>query len=160
MSDINVLIPYNFSVHDRMAFDFIIKMLAGRDDVHISIFNSYPPTPKIDFKANPELKGMKDGFLRISEELKRKEDGLNTARDYLINGGFKDEQVNIIFKEKQMKIDDEILNVIKEGNFNTVVLTPTPGKVKKLFARSVRDKVLSSAKNVTVCIPLDCLPHT
>jgi hypothetical protein len=160
MSEIKVLIPYNFSVHDRMAFDFIIKMLAGREDVHISIFNSYPPTPKIDFEANPELKGMKDGFLRISEELQRKEEGLNTARDYLINNGFKGDQINIIFKEKQLKIDDEIVSVIKDGEFNIVVLTPTPGKVKKLFARSVREKVLSSVKNVTVCIPLDCLPHT
>jgi hypothetical protein len=157
MSEIKVLIPYNFSVHDRMAFDFIIRMLAGRDDVYISIFNTYPPVPKIDFKANPELKGMKNGFSRISEELKRKEEGLNAAKEYLIKGGFKDKQVNIIFKEKQMKIDDEIVHTIKEGEFNIVILTPTPGKVKKLFARSVHEKVLSSVRNVTVCLPLDCL---
>ena len=153
MSDIKVLIPYNFSVHDRMGFDFIIKMLVGRADVQISIFNTYPPVPKIDFKANPELKGMKDGFVRISEELKRKEEGLNEAREYLINGGFKDSQVDIIFKEKAMKIDDEIVHILKEGGFNIVVLTPTPGKVRKLFARSVHEKVLSSVRNVTVCIP-------
>ena len=153
MPETKVLIPYNFSVHDRMGFDFVIKMLAGRDDVQISIFNTYSPTPKIDFDANPELKGMKEGLSRIFEELQRKEEGLNKVKEYLINGGFKKSQVSIIFREKQMKIDDEIVKTITEDGFTMVILTPTPGKVRKLFARSVHEKVLASVRDAVVCIP-------
>jgi hypothetical protein len=153
MTAVKVLVPYNFSIHDWKAFDFIISVLAGKEDARVSIFNAYPPVPEIDLTANPELTKMKSGLLYLSEELKRKEEGLKIARDYFLKRGFSDSQVDIIFKKKEKNIADEIIETVLKGRYNIVVLTPTPGKVSKLFARSVHDKILSTLKDATVCIP-------
>lgn len=153
MAALKVLVPYNFSVHDWKAFDFIIQILAERKDVRIGIFNAYPPVPEIDLTANPELAKMKGGLVYLSEELKRKEEGLKLAKEYFVRRGFTDSQVSIIFKRKEKGVAEEIIDTVRKGRFNIVVLTPTPGKVSKLFARSVHDKILSSVKDVTVCIP-------
>ncbi len=153
MTAVKVLVPYNFSVHDWKAFDFIVTMLAKRHDAGISIFNAYPPVPEIDLTANPELAKMKGGLLYLSEELKRKREGLEIAKQYFTKRGFSPAQIDIIFKRRDKNVADEIIDTVIKGRYNVVVLTPTPGKVSKLFAKSVHDKILSTVKDVTVCIP-------
>jgi len=153
MATVKVLVPYNFSVHDFKAFDFIVNMLAGRRDAAVSIFNAYPPAPLIDLTSNPELSKMKGGLLFLSEELKRKREGLEIAKQYLTTRGFSADQIDIVFKKREKTIAEEIIDAVINGRYNIVVLTPTPGKVSRLFAKSVHDKILSTVKDVTVCIP-------
>lgn len=153
MATVKVLVPYNFSVHDFKAFDFIVNMLAGRLDAVVSIFNAYPPAPSIDLTANPELSKMKGGLLFLSEELKRKREGLEIAKQYFTTRGFSADRIDIVFKKREKTVAEEIIDTVIKGRYNMVVLAPTPGKVSRLFARSVHDKILSTVKDVTVCIP-------
>jgi hypothetical protein len=37
MTITKILVPYNFTVHEWKAFDFIIKVFHGREDVKISL---------------------------------------------------------------------------------------------------------------------------
>jgi len=72
MATVKVLVPYNFSVHDFKAFDFIVNMLAGRRDAAVSIFNAYPPAPLIDLTSNPELSKMKGAFCFCPKNLRER----------------------------------------------------------------------------------------
>jgi len=152
MTTIKILVPYNFTVHERKAFDFIIKAFSGRKDVKITIFNTYIPMPEIDITANPELSKMRSGMIYLSEELKRKEEGLKSAGNYFMKNGFLEDQVDYIFKKKEKDISDEITETAVKGQYDVVVLRPTPGKVSRLIARSIHEKVLKALKDVTVCI--------
>lgn len=152
MGEMKILVPYNFAVHEWKAFDFVIKAFAGREDVLITLFNTYVPLPEIDLTANPELRKMRSGMIFLSEELKKKEAGLQSAKNYFLKNGFSEDQVGYVFKEKEKDIADEIIDAVMKGHYQVVVLRPTPGKVSRLFARSVHEKVLRALKQVTVCI--------
>lgn len=152
MAATKVLVPYNFSVHEWKAFDFVISILRGRDDVTITLFNTYVPVPEIDLTGNPELQKMRGGLIFLSEELKRKEQGLNSAVKYFLQHGFSEHQVDFLFKKKEKDVADEIIDAVVKGRYDMVVLRPTPGKVSRLFARSVHERVLRSLQDVAVCI--------
>ena len=147
-----VLVPYNFTPNESKALDFIISNFIYHKDVEITLFNSYTPLPEIDIKASPELQKMTSGILFLSQELKKKEEGLVSAKDHLLENGFSDNQVKYVFKERQKNVADEIIDMVVKGHYKMLVLTPKPGKVNRMFARSVHDKVLRSLKNVTICI--------
>jgi len=149
---IKILVPYNFSIHEWKAFDFVINILGGRDDVKITLFNTYVPVPEIDLTGNPELDKMKGGLIFLSEELKRKEQGLKSAVTYFLQHGFLEDQVDFVFKKKEKDVAEEIVDAVVNGHYDMVVLRPTPGKVSRLFARSVHEKVLRALKDVSVCI--------
>jgi hypothetical protein len=147
-----ILVPYNFTVHEWKAFDFIVSTFAGRRDVKITLFNAYIPLPEIDFTTNPEMKKLMSGMIFLSEELKRKEFGLKSAEDYFLEKGFSKEQVAHVLKRKEKDIADEIIDAAVSGHYSVVVLTRTPGKVSRFLARSVHEKVLRALKNVTICV--------
>jgi hypothetical protein len=152
MATKKILVPYNFSIHEWKAFDFVVTVLGGREDVKITLFNTYVPVPEIDLTGNPELDKMRGGLIFLSEELKRKEDGLKSAVNYFLQHGFSADQVDFVFKKKEKDVAEEIVDAVVNGHYDMVVLRPTPGKVSRLFARSVHEKVLRSLKEVTVCI--------
>ena len=152
MAAIKILVPYNFSIHEWKAFDFVINILGGRDDVKITLFNTYVPVPEVDLTGNPELDKMKGGLIFLSEELKRKEQGLKSAVTYFVQHGFVEDQVDFVFKKKEKDVAEEIVDAVVTGRYDMVVLRPTPGKVSRLFARSVHEKVLRALKDVSVCI--------
>jgi hypothetical protein len=147
-----ILVPYNFTVHEWRAFDFIISTFAGRRDVKITLFNAYVPLPEIDFRSNPEMKKLTSGMIFLSEELKKKEFGLKSAKDYFSGKGFSEEQVDYVLKRKEKDIADEIIDAAVNGHYTVVVLARTPGKVSRLLARNVHEKVLRVLKNVIICI--------
>jgi hypothetical protein len=152
MAAIKILVPYNFSVHEWKAFDFVINILGVRKDAKITLFNTYVPVPEIDLTGNPELDKMKGGLIFLSEELKRKEQGLQSAVTYFLQHGFLEDQVDFVFKKKEKDVAEEIVDAVVGGHYDIVVLRPTPGKVSRLFARSVHEKVLRALKGVCVCI--------
>jgi hypothetical protein len=152
MAALKILVPYNFTVHEWRAFDFIVSAFAGRSDVKITLFHAYIPLPEIDFTSNPEMRKLMSGMIFLSEEIKKKEFGLNSARDYFLEKGFSGEQVDHVLKRKEKDIADEIIEAAINGHYTVVVLTRMPGRVSRFLARSVHEKVLGSLKNATVCI--------
>jgi hypothetical protein len=152
MATIKILVPYNFSVHEWKAFDFVVNILGGRDDVKITLFNTYVPVPEIDLTGNPELDKMRGGLIYLSEELKRKVEGLKSAANYFLQHGLSEHQVDFVFKKKEKDVAEEIIDAVVNGHYDMVVLRPTPGKVSRFFARSIHEKVIKALQEVTVCI--------
>ena len=153
MAQRKILVPFNFTALEKKSLQFIVDTYKKLGGVHITLFHAYDPLPDIDTSGNPEMRKMTQGMAFLSGEKKRKEEGLNNAKDFLVQNGFQFEQVDFIFREKKRVVADEIIDAVKEGNYNILVLSRQPGKVKRLFARSVHEKLLTSLKKVTICIP-------
>lgn len=147
-----ILVPYNFTTHEWRAFDFIIGTFADRKDVKVTLFSAYIPLPEIDFTSNPEMKKLMSGWTYLSEEIKRKEFGLKSVKDYFLDKGFSEDQIDYVLKRKDKDIADEIIETAVDGHYTMVVLTITPGKVSWVLSRSVHEKILRGINDITVCI--------
>lgn len=152
MAEQKILVPYNFTTEEEKALRFVIDTFANRKDVKITLFNTYTPVPLLDMGASPEMRKMRDAMNVISKDIEEKEAGLKAAKEYLLENGFSDDQVDYIFRERRKSIADEIIVCAFRGHYTVLVLTRQPGKVTRLFARSVHNKVLSALKDVTICI--------
>jgi hypothetical protein len=147
-----ILIPYNFTSFDDAAIDFVIKTFADQKDTKITLFHTYLPLPTVDVEANPEMRKMGSGLSFLATEIREKEGGLKSAKDFLIENGFSDDQIDYVFKERKSSIADEIIETLLNGHYKIVVLSRQGGKVNRFLARSIHEKILSRSKNITVCI--------
>jgi len=152
MAEQKILVPYNFTTAEEKALGFVINTFAHRKDVKITLFNTYTPLPVVDMGASPEMRKMRDAMAVVAKDIEEKEAGLKAAKDYLLKNGFSDDQVDYIFRERKKSIADEIIVCAFRGHYTVLVLSRQPGKVTRLFARSVHSKVLSTLKDVTICI--------
>jgi nucleotide-binding universal stress UspA family protein len=147
-----ILLPYDFSSYDKKALDFVVDAYGSRKDVKVTLFNAYTPVPDVTLNESPELAKMRAGMVSLTEELRRMEEGLKTAREHLLESGFENEQVDYIFKAKEKPISDEIIEAISNGHYKVLVLSRKSGKVSRLFGKNVCDKILAAAKDITVCV--------
>lgn len=152
MAEQKILVPYNFTTVEEKALGFVINTFAHRKDVKITLFNTYTPLPVVDMGASPEMSKMRDAMAVVAKDIEGKEAGLKDAKEYLLKNGFSDDQVDYIFRERKKSIADEIIVCALRGHYTVLVLSRQPGKVTRLFARSVHSKVLSTLKDVTICI--------
>jgi nucleotide-binding universal stress UspA family protein len=88
----------------------------------------------------------------LTKQLREKETALKDAREYLLKNGFTENQPNYIFRARGKQLADEIIDTAKEGNYLIIVLNHRPYRITRLFMQSVHSKVVSSLKDVTVCI--------
>ncbi len=147
-----ILVPYNFTVYEQKALDFVVSVFAGAKETKVTLFNTYTPVPEIDLSGSPEMGKMRTGLIHLSEEMKRRETGLKAALDFLRNNGFPEEQTDYILKKKEKDVAEEIMDAVSSGQYDVLVLSPTPGKAARLFARSVHERVLRSLRDVIVCV--------
>jgi hypothetical protein len=152
MAKKRVLLPYNFTPYDERALDFVINTFADEKDIQITLFHAYTPLPEVDADEIPEMRKMARGMSFLSQELSKKEDGLKSAKEFLTENGFSNDQVDYIFKKKVKSIADEIIETATKDRHNILVFSRQSGKVTRFFARSVHNRVLSILKDVTVCI--------
>ncbi|MEE8481400.1 MAG: hypothetical protein V3T59_09180 [Desulfobacterales bacterium] len=147
-----VLLPYNFTAYEKKSLAFVIDTFSHREDVQITLFNTYTPLPNIDMEGSPELAKMKKGLTFLSQELEQKEEGLKSAKTFLIENGFSEDQVNCVFQKKEKSLADDIVDMILKEHYKVLVFSRQPGKVARFFTRSVHDKALAALESVTVCI--------
>jgi hypothetical protein len=83
--------------------------------------------------------------------LREKEAGLKSAKEYLVQNGFSEEQIDYVFKERSKSVSDEIIEAVTKGHYRVLVLSRQP-KVRRLFGRGTHTKVLASLKDITICI--------
>jgi len=152
MGTAKILMPYNFHVHEHQALDFIINNFANREEVRITLFSTYVPLPEFDFSGSPELGKVKPGMIFLSQELERKKEGLMTLKKHLEQNGFSSGQVDYIFRRREKDVADEIIDTARGGQYNIIVIRPIPGKIRRMFAPSVHEKVSRALTNATVCI--------
>ncbi len=152
METFKILMPYNFSTHDKKAIHFIINAFGGRQGVRVVLFHTYTSPPDIDVTASPEIKKMRSGMSYLASELAEKEKGLKEAGQIFIENGFPEEALDYIFKRKKRNTADEIVDAAGNGQYSALVLSRKAGKIPQFFSRSIHTRAVSALKNITVCI--------
>lgn len=152
MAATKVLVPYNFATQEEKALDFVVNTFSHVKEAKITLFNAYPALPSVDMSASPELSKMKAPIASLSKELAEREEALKSVRQHLIDNGFEPDRVDYIFKERKKSVTEEIADIVTNGHYRVVVLSRQPVKVTRLFSKGVHAKLLSSLRNVTICI--------
>ena len=86
------------------------------------------------------------------QKIKEKKTALNEVKDKLVEGGFRESQVNCIFRPRKKDIASEIIDLVNSDHFDTIVLNRKHARVTRFFSGSISHKVVISLKDVTVCI--------
>jgi hypothetical protein len=154
MTVVRILVPYNFAPHERRALDFVVSTFVGQQNAKITLFHAYTPLPVVDMDASPELGKMRGAMVTLSKELAEKEASIKATEKYLVDSGFSDDQLDYVFREKEKSISDEIADMATKGHYKIIVLSPTPVRVARLFSRSTYSKLISSLKDITICIAI------
>ena len=147
-----ILVPYNFTVDDRKALDFVVDAFGNRQDVRITLFHAYTPLPEIDVTASPELRKVMPGVQHLTRELDEKQRGLAAARTYLMEHGVLGELIDTSFKKRQKGSAEEIIDAVRNGGFDVIVLSRKSKRLTALFERSIHRKLLVSLEKTTVCL--------
>jgi hypothetical protein len=147
-----ILLPYNFTSHDKKALDFVIQTYANQKDVEITLFNAYMPVPEIETRTSPIMEKMRGNLGFLLQKIKEQEEELNIVRNKLLEKGFSENRIHTIFEPKKKDVAGEINDLALNGQFDVVVLNRKPGKIARFFTGSVFTKVVLALKETTVCI--------
>ncbi|RLB43568.1 MAG: hypothetical protein DRH12_02675 [Deltaproteobacteria bacterium] len=154
MAKQKILVPYDLRHCEKRVLDFLINSFSSSRDIALTLFHCYAPLPEIDTDSSAVLGRLQDTMRSLKEELRKKESGLKWARTYLLKSGFSNEQVDYIFKPLEKDISYEIIEVVQSKGYDMIVLCRSPGRIARLLGRSVSYKLLSTLKDVAVCIIL------
>ncbi len=152
MAGPKILIPYNFTSMDEKALDFAVANFGDREGAEITLFNAYTSAPQIDMRNSPIMDKMAANLNYLRQKATENEDALKEARKKLVEKGFPHNQVSHLFKPKVKDTALDIVNTALEGEFDIVIINRKPGGVARFFTGTVFEKVVTSLKNVSVCI--------
>ena len=148
-----ILVPYNFMPYDQKSLDFITTTFSHREAVEVTLFYSYTPVPEIESQKSPVMERLKGSLSYMTTRIKEQEESLNRVKEVFSQGGFGENQVHVIFSPKKKKdVAAEIIHLVMERGFNTIILNHKPGKVSHFFTGNVFSKVVSALPGVTVCV--------
>jgi len=147
-----ILLPYNFTSHDKKALDFVCHTFSDKKGAEVTLFNAYTPAPTIEMRGSPIMEQMKNNLSYLSQRVREQEDALHVIKNHLLGKGFSEDNIDIVFEPKNRDVAGDIIDLAQDGRFNIVVLNRKPGKIARFFAGSVSSKVVAALKNATVCI--------
>lgn len=147
-----ILIPVNLGEMDRKALSFVVDTFAHRKDVQIALLHLYTPIPQIETPSDTVMGRLTSSMQYLSGLLREKEDTLKENRSYLLDRGFEDAQVDYIFRARARQVADEIIDIARKSDFDTIVLSCKSSRITRLFLQSVHQKVIASLSDATVCI--------
>ncbi|MFC1515397.1 universal stress protein [Thermodesulfobacteriota bacterium] len=152
MAQQKILLPYNFTQNDRKALNFVIRTFPKENGVAITLFNAYVPAPDIDLKGSPVMERIKGQMDQLAKKTYEQENALKEAKQNLLQSGFGKDRVHHIFEPVNKDIASDIIDQISKEKYDVVVLNRKPAKISRLFTRSIFMKVVSTIKDVTVCV--------
>ncbi len=152
MAGQKILVPYNFTHYDDKVLDFVINNFLQHIDYEITLFYAYTAAPKIEMQNAPVMGKIKDSLSFLNQKIKEQEEGLKKVAVTLVQNGFKEENVNTIFKPRKKDIAVEIIELARNQRSNIIVINHRPGKIKNFYTGSVFNKVVSALRDSVVCI--------
>jgi nucleotide-binding universal stress UspA family protein len=80
------------------------------------------------------------------------EEALQQAQKRLVNAGFKENNIQRIFKPQEKETAQEIVEQATRGEFTTIVLSHNPRKIRNFFTASISKKVARALKDIELLI--------
>ena len=152
MATQKILLPFNFTMHDQKAVDFVIHTFARNEEAELTIFHAYADVPEIETQDTSVMGKLKGNLSYLSQKITQQESELKTIRQKLVQAGFGEQRMHTIFRPRKKDIATEIIDLAVKDHFNVVVINHRPGKVTRFFTGSVFNKVVTVLKDTTVCI--------
>lgn len=152
MATQKILLPFNFTMQDQKAVDFVIHTFARNEEAELTIFNAYAAVPEIETQDTSVMGKLKSNLSYLSQKITQQESELKTIRQKLVHAGFGEQRLHTIFRPRKKDIATEIIELAVEDHFNVVVINHRPGKVTRFFTGSVFNKVVTALKDTTVCV--------
>ncbi|MBW2604369.1 MAG: universal stress protein [Deltaproteobacteria bacterium] len=147
-----ILLPYSFTSYDEKALDFVCRTFSDKKEAEVTVFNAYTPVPAIEMRGSPIMEQMKDTLNYLAQRLNEQQDALQKIKNHLLGKGFSEDKINIVFEPKKRDVSGDIIDFVKDGEFDVVVLNRRPGRIARFFAGSISNKVVAALKDVTICI--------
>jgi len=145
-----ILVPYNFTRNDQKALGFVIESYADDAEAEITLLHAYAPLPKIETDDRTVMARLSENLAYLRQKLNDTEEALKTARTRLIKAGFAADKVACVFKPQQKDAAQEIVDLVRQGRFNTIVLNRRPSSINRFFTPSVSKKVTKALTDVDV----------
>jgi hypothetical protein len=143
-----ILVPYNFTSNDEKSIDLVIRTFGQHQDAEITLFHSYIPVPDIDVSDKTVMSRMAGSLSYLRQKITELEGDIIKARDRLVSAGFTDERVNYVFKPQEKDAAQEIIDQANKGKYTALVLSRSPGSIRKFFTLSVSKKVTKALQNL------------
>ncbi len=147
-----ILIPYNFSRFDEKALAFAARALYRLPMAEMTLFNVYTPLPEFETAEQTVMGKLKGSLSYLHQKISDQENALKAVVQRLYEEGLSRERLRYLYRPRKKDIAGEILDLILQEGYTYVVLSRRTGRVTRFFTGSVSARVLTAAKNVTVCV--------
>lgn len=151
MQEKSILLPYNFTPHDRKALDFVIECMSPETN-RITLFHGYPPLPAITPNDASVMGKLKANMSYLNQKISELENALNGVREELVATGFHQSRVKVIFKPRKKEIANDIIELAHQHRYDVIVLNRVAKKVSRYFSGSVFHRVITTLTNSAVCV--------
>lgn len=152
MAGKKILVAFEFAEYDERALHYVMRNFADQKWVNVTLFHVYTPLPDTDTFSNPGLSHLRSTMDTLRTELGEKEAELKKIKEDLLDNGFRDDQVDYVFKARTKDIGGEIVDMVLKESYDTIVLSHKPRKFTRKFTRKVHDKLLDSLQDTTITI--------
>jgi hypothetical protein len=150
-----ILIPYNFTDLDKKALAFVSQTFSHIQEVEVTIFNVYTPIPSFERPGTPVMSVMRkphENLSYLNKLIADQQNALEKAKQSILSNGFSEDRVRLVFKPKKMNIASHIIETAMNEKHDVIVINRKSGKVGRFFTGSVFNKVITSLKDITICI--------
>ncbi len=150
-----ILIAFDDSENAMRSVKFVADNF--QKDIGITLFSVIPDTAdicKMDSKELiPYFKSQQTAFCTLED--KKKElisNSMKNAKQILVEAGFDEKRIATKIPMKKSGIARDIVNESKDGYESIVIGRRGLSGIKEMFLGSISQKVLSLAKDASVCI--------
>ena len=138
-----------------------VKYAAGilRSDSQVTLYHVFFKTPPLDLREGEILPHHPASFRGSTEEFKKwlsaqrsaAEESLDAAKKVLIKGGLDPKNIEVKIEEGKQGVATDILNEVKEGGYDTVIVGRRgQSRLKRFFSGSVTAKIMHHAEDCAV----------
>lgn len=152
MTVIRILLPFNFTLQDEKALDFVIRTFSGIPDKEVTLYNAYTPPPEIDTTPDTVMKTMQQNVRTLHQRNQEREARLKAKVAALVEAGFSRNRVHTAFQPRRRDVAGDIVEAARSRKCEVVVLNRKPGKVSRFFTGSTHARVVSALDGATVCV--------
>ncbi len=150
MADLKVLVPYNYTKNDEKTLDFVTQRYSQTEDVTITLMHVYIPVPEVEVSDRTVMARLVENMAYLRQKIKDAEEAMSAAKRRLVAAGFDDARVHTVFKAQGKDVAQDVINLVRQDHFTTVILSRQPNRITRYFTSSTSKKVSRKLSDVDI----------
>ncbi len=139
---VKVLVPYNFTVNDEKAIEFVGHRYAGKSEAEITLFHAFSQPPEVDIRKDPIMVKINRNLSYLRQQHEKKKNALGNVKKELMIRGIADHRIHCLFQPIGHDIAEDIIRLWEIKKFDVVVLNRNPGNIINYFSRSISKRIV------------------